>query len=69
MDLCWEEAGRGRLGTCSGGFGGFWLVFLGVLAAAWVSGVGFMGVLTVFWCRCCLLSGLFDECRLKTELI
>jgi len=38
MDLCGYEAGKGGLGTYSGVFGGFWLVFLGVLAAAWVSG-------------------------------
>ena len=37
-------------GAYSGVFGGFWLVYQGVLAAAWVSGGAFMGALMVFRC-------------------
>jgi hypothetical protein len=43
MGLRGEEAGGGCLGAYSGVFGGFWLVYQGVLAAACVSGVGLWG--------------------------
>ena len=43
MDLCGEETGRGRLGFCLGGFGGFLAVFSRCLAAVCVPGVGFRG--------------------------